>query len=123
MHNKKHWIHYSDGEVIVREGEVGDRMFIILSGKVRVSRMLNGRPVRLPELKSGDLFGELAIINREVRSATVSAVGNVQLLSIDKESFFQHVYEDPSLAYPVLHRMSEKIRELNAELSQLRGYS
>lgn len=111
---------YSAGEVIVREGELGDRMFIIQNGCVRVTRMIDDREIQLGELKAGDFFGEMAIIDREVRSATVSAVGDVRLLSIDKKNFLRRIHEDPSLAYRVLHRMSQKIRELDSELTRLK---
>jgi len=111
---------YSDGNIIVRQGEVGDRMFVIQSGRVRVTRAVDGREVVLAELKEGDFFGEMAIIDREERSATVSAVGDVRLLSIDKKNFLRRIHDDPSLAYRVLQRMSQKIRELDAELTQLK---
>ncbi len=111
---------YSDGKIIVRQGEVGDRMFVIQSGRVRVTRAVDGREVVLAELKEGDFFGEMAIIDREERSATVSAVGDVRLLSIDKKNFLRRIHDDPSLAYRVLQRMSQKIRELDAELTQLK---
>ena len=111
---------YSNGKVIVRQGEMGDRMFVIQSGRVRVTRTVDGREIELAELKEGDFFGEMAIIDREVRSATVFAVGEVRLLSIDKNNFLRRIHEDPSLAYRVLQRMSHTIRELNTELSQLK---
>lgn len=111
---------YSDGKIIVRQGEVGDRMFVIQSGRVRVTRAVDGREIVLAELKEGDFFGEMAIIDREERSATVSAVGDVRLLSIDKKNFLRRIHDDPSLAYRVLQRMSQKIRELDAELTQLK---
>ncbi len=114
---------YSDGEVIVREGEMGDRMFIIQSGRAHVTRLVDGQEIRLTELKEGDFFGEMAIIDREVRSATVSAIGEVRLLSIDKKNFLRRVHEDPSLAYQVLQRMSQKIRDLSAELTELKARS
>ena len=112
---------YSNGKVIVRQGEMGDRMFVIQSGRVRVTRTVDGREIELAELKEGDFFGEMAIIDRETRSATVSAVGDVRLLSIDKKNFLRRIHEDPSLAYRVLQRMSQKIRELDAELTQLKS--
>jgi CRP-like cAMP-binding protein len=112
---------YSNGKVIVRQGEMGDRMFVIQSGRVRVTRTVDGREIELAELKEGDFFGEMAIIDRETRSATVSAVGDVRLLSIDKKNFLRRIHEDPSLAYRVLQRMSLKIRELDAKLTQLKS--
>lgn len=111
---------YTDGEAIVREGETGDRMFIIQSGRVRVSRSMNGNEVELAQLKAGDFFGEMALIDREVRSATVSAIGEVRLLSIDKKNFLRRVHEDPSLAYRVIQKMSQKIRELDEALTRLK---
>lgn len=114
---------YQDSEAIVREGEVGDRMFIIQSGRARVTREENGQEIFLTELKAGDFFGELAIIDKEVRSATVRASGEVRLLSIDKKNFLRRVHEDPSLAYQVLQRLSHKIRELTDELARLRARS
>ncbi len=112
---------YQDGETIVREGEVGDRMFIIQSGRARVTRKIDGQDIFLAELKAGDFFGEMAIINKEVRSATVQAAGEVRLLSIDKKNFLRRVHEDPSLAYQVLQRLSQKIRELSSEVAQLKS--
>lgn len=112
---------YPDGEIIAREGEVGDRMFIIQSGRVLVTREANGVEIPLVELKEGDFFGEMALIEREVRSATVRAVGEASLLSIDKKSFLRRVHEDPSLAYRILERMSRRIRELTVEIAQLKS--
>ena len=111
---------YRDGEAIIRQGEMGDRMYIIQNGRVRVTRMIGNKEIQLAELEEGNFFGEMAIIDGEVRSATVSAVGEVRLLSIDKKNFLRRIHEDPSLAYRVLERMSHTIRELNAELSQLK---
>jgi len=112
---------YPDGAVIVREGETGDRMFMIQSGRVRVTRQADGDDVTLTELGAGDFFGEMALIEREVRSATVRALGEVSLLSIDKKSFLRRVHEDPSLAYRILERMSHRIRELSDELAALKA--
>jgi CRP-like cAMP-binding protein len=112
---------YRDGEVIVREGEIGDRMYIVQSGRVRVTRNAEGEEIHLAELKEGDFFGELAIIEAEVRSATVRAFGDATLLSIDKKNFLRRVHEDPSLAYLVLQRLSQRIRQLTDELTELRA--
>ena len=113
---------YPDGEIIFREGEVGDRMFIVQSGRVRITTAATGTHVVLNELREGYFFGEMAIIGREVRSATVRAAGEARLLSIDKKSFLRRVHEDPSLAYRILERMSKRIRELTVELAQLKSH-
>lgn len=112
---------YQDGTVIVREGDVGDQMFVVQSGRVRVTCKGDGGEIPLVELGEGDIFGEMALIEKEVRSATVVALGEVRLLSIDKKSFLRRVHEDPSLAYRILLRMSHRIRELTNEVAQLKA--
>ena len=95
-------------------------MFVIQSGKARVTQTKNGKDVSLAVLEDGDFFGEMALIDREVRSATVRALGEVRLLSIDKKNFLQRVHADPSLAYQILERMTKKIRELSDEVTHLK---
>jgi CRP/FNR family cyclic AMP-dependent transcriptional regulator len=113
---------YRDGEVIVRQGEAGDCMFVIQAGQVEVIRdNERQKPVRLTVLHETDFFGEMAIIDREVRSATVRALGDAQVLTVDKKSFLRRVHEDPSLAFRILQQMSHRIRELDAELARLKG--
>lgn len=112
---------HHDGEVIIREGDLGDRMFIIQSGRVCVTQNAGGKEILLAELKEGDFFGEMAIIEQEVRSATVNAAGEVSLLGIDKKNFLRRVHEAPSLAYRILQKMSQKIRELTIEVTRLKA--
>jgi CRP/FNR family cyclic AMP-dependent transcriptional regulator len=111
---------FGDGEIIVRQGEAGDVMFEILSGRVEVLQKREGQEVRLAILGKGDFFGEMAIFEREVRSATVRAFGEVRVLTIDKKILLRRINEDPSLALRILERMSHRIRELDNELVGLR---
>jgi CRP/FNR family transcriptional regulator, cyclic AMP receptor protein len=113
---------YRDGEVIVRQGESGDCMFVIQAGQVEVIRdNEKQRGVRLAVLHETDFFGEMALFDREVRSATVRALGDAQVLTVDRKSFLRRVHEDPSLAFRILQQMSHRIRELDAELTRLQG--
>jgi CRP-like cAMP-binding protein len=112
---------YRDGDVIVREGEIGNCMYEIQSGKVEVIREKDGKAVRLAELDRGDFFGEMAIFEREVRSATVRAVGPVRALTIDKKALLRRISEDPTLAFRILQKLSRRIRDLNLEIVRLRN--
>jgi CRP/FNR family cyclic AMP-dependent transcriptional regulator len=112
---------YNDREAIVREGEEGDRMFIVQSGRVEVTRGGDGQEIRLAVLEEGDIFGEMALFDREVRSATVRALGEARVLSVDKKGFLRRVHEDPSLAFRILQRMSARVRDLDAQLAQLKA--
>jgi CRP/FNR family cyclic AMP-dependent transcriptional regulator len=111
---------YKDGEVIVRQGEAGTCMYMIVSGKAEVLDQEGGKEVRLAVLGPRDSFGELAIFDRETRSATVRAMGQVRTIVIDKKSFERSVVESPWLAFRVLEKMSRRIRELDRELVELK---
>ena len=109
---------YTDGEVICRQGEPGDRMYVVQAGRATVLREDGSGEVMVGELKAGDIFGEMAIFDRQPRSATVCAKGMARVLTLDKRAFMRQVHEDPSLAYRILEGMSQRIRKLDAELSR-----
>lgn len=111
---------YLDGEVICRQGEPGDRMYVIQRGGAAVFREEGGVEIRINELAAGDIFGEMAIFDRQPRSATVRAKGIVRVLTLDKRAFLRQVHEDPTLAYRILEGMSQRIRRLDRELSVYR---
>ena len=111
---------FQDGETIIRQGEYGDCMYVIQEGQVEIIRELDDNRVRLAVRQRGEFFGEMAIFEREVRSATVRALGNARVLTIDKKNFLRRIHEDPSLAYRMVQTMSRRIRELSVEVTQLR---
>ncbi len=110
---------YRPGEAIVRQGEVGDCMYVIQSGSVEVVRESDGKEVRLAELSDGDFFGEMALFEKDVRSATVRPLNEVRVLTIDKKIFLRKIHEDPSLAFRIMQKMSQRIREIDGELARL----
>ena len=112
---------YQDGESIVRQGEVGDCMYVIQEGQVEVVVEEGDKEVRLMVLDTGELFGEMAIVEREVRMATVRALGQARVLTIDQKNFLRRIHEDPSLAWNVVQTMSRRIRELAEEVARLKG--
>jgi len=112
---------YSDNEVICRQGERGDNMFVIQAGRAHVFREEDEREVQVAELASGDIFGEMAIFERGRRSATVRSVGSSRVLTLDKRSFLRRVHEDPSLAFTLLQKMSHRIRSLDEQLARVKN--
>ena len=112
---------YQDGENIVRQGEIGDCMYVIQEGQVEVISESSGEEVRLAIRGAGEFFGEMAIFERTVRSATVRALGPARILTIDKKKFLRRIQEDPTLAFRIVEIMSRRIRELSEEVSQLKG--
>ena len=111
---------YQDGEEIVCEGEDGNCMFVIQEGEVEV--IIAGedsQEIRLGVRREREFFGEMAIFDRDVRSATVRALGEARVLTVDKKNFMRRVHEDPSLAFRLVETMSRRIRELGEEVARL----
>jgi CRP/FNR family transcriptional regulator len=112
---------YLDGEIIIKQGEEGDSMYVIQEGQVEVFQEDGGKEIHLAVAGEGEFIGEMAIFEREVRSATVRALGNVRLLTVDKKNFLRRVHQDPSLAYRLVQNLSHRIREMNTELFRLKS--
>jgi len=107
---------YQKGDVIVRQGEEGQCMYVVASGKVEVLVQKGRKQVRMATLGPRDFFGEMAIFDSEKRSATVRALGEVQTIVIEKKTFEDMVRYMPWLAFRVVEKMSQRIRELDREL-------
>ncbi|MGD8998711.1 MAG: cyclic nucleotide-binding domain-containing protein [Anaerolineae bacterium] len=110
---------YQDGQVIIHQGEVGDAMYVIQEGQVEVIIEQDGEEVRLAVRGEGDFFGEMAIFDREVRSATIRALGPVRVLTVDRRNFLRRIQADSSLAFRIVETMSRRIRELDNEVARL----
>jgi CRP-like cAMP-binding protein len=107
---------YKDGEVIIKQGESGNSMFVIQSGEVEVLRDNDGTQVQLAVRKNGDFFGEMALFSKELRSATVRALGNARVLTIDRKNLLNSIQKDPSLAFRIIETLSKRIRDLSEEI-------
>lgn len=110
---------YQDGSVIIKQGEVGNSMYIVQKGKVEVVYMSENGETVLSDLGPGDVFGDMALFTKAPRSATVRAKGEAMVLTIDKKGFLKRVHEDPSFAFLILKQMSERILRLDKEVSRL----
>jgi CRP/FNR family cyclic AMP-dependent transcriptional regulator len=111
---------YVDGEVIIRQGNSGDSMYVVQSGRVEVIQSSETGEQHLAFLEAGDFFGEMAVFEKEVRSATVRAVGESRVLKIDKKTLLRRIREDPLLAVNLLKTMSHRIRYLNSTVAHHR---
>lgn len=108
---------YNDGEVIVRQGEMGDCMFVIQKGEVEAIAEANGKELRLRKMGANEFFGEMALFEEETRTATIRALGPARVLTIDKKNFLGGIHEDPSLAFRIIKTMSHRIRDLTDRLA------
>ncbi len=112
------------GTVLFEEGSFGDKCFIIVSGEIRVSKMIpNGGEEALAILKAGDYFGEMALIDDFPRSAHAIANADVELLTISKSSLDELLFFDKEIARKVLwtltRTLSARLRETNDRMAAL----
>jgi len=107
---------YADGEIIVREGEMGREMYVIQRGAVEVLKSIGGRTVVLATLQRGSFFGEMSLLESLPRSATVRAKGDAQLLVIEPGGLLLKIRRDPTFAFEMLQHMSRRIRDLDEQL-------
>ena len=110
---------YQDGEIIVRQGDRGDCMYVVQEGQVEVVVNQNRKEVRLALRGAGEFFGEMALFDHEVRMATVRALGRARVLTVDKRNLMRRIHEDPSLAFRLVQTMSHRLRDLSTEVMRL----
>jgi CRP/FNR family cyclic AMP-dependent transcriptional regulator len=108
---------YCDGENIITQGHTGDSMYVVQSGRVEVIQSADQGEQHLAFLETGDFFGEMAVFEKEVRSATVRSAAESRVLKIDRKTLLRRIREDPLLAVNLLKTMSHRIRFLNNEIS------
>ena len=107
---------YRAGEIIIRQGDVGDCMYVIQRGEVELLRREGDKEFCVGVLGPEDFFGEMALFDQEVRSATVRALTDTWVLSLEKRTFLQRAHEDPALAFRLLEGMSNRVRTLEQQL-------
>lgn len=102
-----------DGAVLFREGDAGREMFVILDGKVRITR--GGRD--LITLGPGQYFGEMSLLNGAPRSATATAAGPARLAEITQNNFDLLVRENPVLVRGLLEELARRLAETNRRMA------
>jgi CRP/FNR family cyclic AMP-dependent transcriptional regulator len=113
---------FKDGQVICRQGELGDYLYIIEQGQVELMRRDGSVEFCLRVLEAGDIWGEDGLLERDhVRTATARAIGDVCVLTIEKRMFLDRIHEDPSYVLKIMRKMSRRIRELEDALVHTAG--
>jgi len=111
---------YSEEEIICRENDPGDEMYIILQGKVGIMlECVDGSCIKVGEICSGGFFGEMSVLEDLPRSATTISMGNTILLAIKKENFQVFIEKQPLTAINIMKGLSSRIRGLNSQIKRL----
>lgn len=105
------------GEVIIREGDVGDNMYLIVKGRVGVTGQgEDDCTVDIAQLSDGDYFGEMALFDDAPRSATVTASTRSRLLVLYKREFHETVREYPQVALQICKELSRRLRRMHNKI-------
>lgn len=107
---------YGPGDVIVTEGEIGRSMYIIIDGMVRVIR----EEQELAKIGERAVFGELAALSPEPRTATIKAAEETRVFRIDYETLHELMAEHPSLVSGVIQVLCDRITSQNNQIGALR---
>ena len=111
--------HFEKGHVLFREGEDGEDMYIIQSGKVAIKKKVKDGDALLAVLEKGDFFGEMVILERAPRSATAEVAEAGDLIVINGETFGDMIRANPEIAVRMMRKQSIRLRETNKQLEMV----
>jgi CRP-like cAMP-binding protein len=110
---------YAPGTVVFREGQAGDEMYIIQRGKVRVSKEFSGKAHVIAVLGKGEFFGEMAILSRLSRTATVTAIDEVEALAFDREGLLAMITRNPRIGLSIIDRLCRRLQAAHRKVQHL----
>jgi CRP/FNR family transcriptional regulator, cyclic AMP receptor protein len=99
-------VHYSAGQFIVRQGQVGSGLYVVMSGLARVVR----GSTEIARLAEGEFFGELSVIDQEPRMASVEAIEDTSLLAVASWDLLQLLEQDRALALNLIRGLARRLR-------------
>ena len=110
---------FPTGTVLFREGDRGEEMFILQSGKVKISKKIRGVEKTLATLEKGEFFGEMAILNDKPRSASAETIEDCDMLVIDRKTFETLLRSNVEIAIRFIKRLADRLRETNDQMEAL----
>ncbi len=111
---------YLKNSMIILEEEYGDLVFVVQTGTIKITRVNDeGKEVILALLGPGEIFGELAILDGEARSANALAQENCQLLAINKEDFLEILKNNFSVSYNLMCELAKRLRKSDQQIEAL----
>jgi CRP-like cAMP-binding protein len=110
---------FPSGHVLFREGEHGKEMYVILSGKITISKKVRDKEQVLVTLPPGEFFGEMSILNNQPRSATATVAENCKLLVIDPKTFEEMIKNNGEIAIRMIKKLAERLRSADDQIENL----
>ncbi len=107
-----------ENKVIFEAGEAGEEFYVVVGGRLKVYRGAPGHEVLLAELGARECFGEMALLDAEPRSASVSTLEPCQLLKINAEDFRELLYEKPKISMEIMRILARRLRHADVEMEE-----
>ncbi|MBA4150773.1 MAG: cyclic nucleotide-binding domain-containing protein [Verrucomicrobia bacterium] len=111
-------LQFAPGQTIFKEGDPGDGIYVILSGTVQITAIVEGERRVLSRIGEGDLFGEMAVLDNDPRSATASAEDDVTVIFISRLDLLQLLEKIPQLPACLVREISRRLRDFNRQYIQ-----
>jgi CRP/FNR family transcriptional regulator, cyclic AMP receptor protein len=112
-------VRYADGQTIFSEHDRGDALYVVETGSVRIWVLDEDvQPVTLAELREGEFFGELAVLDRGERSTSATAMGDILLHRLSSDDFQKFLMDHPDCAIDVICEIGARMRQTNLLVSQ-----
>jgi CRP-like cAMP-binding protein len=111
---------YHKDQVILIEEDIGQTLFILMSGQVKVSRISEeGKEVILAVMGAGDFFGELSLLDGQSRSANVTVIKDSEMMLIQRDDFLSLLSELPPIAINLLRELASRMRKSDSQIKSL----
>ena len=114
-------VNFRPGDLVVREGDIGDAAYIVLEGTAEVLVETPQGPLKVADLGRNDIIGEIAILIDVPRTATVRTADAMTALRISKELFFRLVAEFPQMAVEIMRELAQRLDKTTNDLREARA--
>ena len=112
---------YAPGQMLFKQGDVGDAAYVVLSGKAEVLVDAASGQIKVAELEPNSIVGEIAILCNVSRTATVRAITAVEALRIRKDHFLRLLGEYPEMTVEIMRVLADRLSHTTAELTEERS--
>jgi len=110
-------VNFEKGALVIQEGEVGDSMYLVVEGEVMIHKL--GQTIT--HLGEREAFGEMALLDNEPRSASVTAVRDTTCLKIDRDDVYELMSEKVEIAHGIIRVLTQRLRQADRQLSARAG--
>ncbi len=110
---------YQDGEMICAEFMAGAELYIIQSGKVKITKLINNQEMILAILDAGEIVGEMSLLNNKERTANIIAYGETKIMAVDKKNFNRIILQNKELAAKLMTVLADRLWTIYKQLANL----